>query len=181
MPNRSQSVVDGCWARLCSLQRSALLVAALGLWAAGSVNAGAGPPVQSAGPNLNLSKAPGNQYETAAAINPNNNNQVFVVSRNEVGGLYAARSSDGGINWISRLIASKPVPLPGELPRAYGNPSVAWDSRIFPRAPPAPAPMSAFRSARTAAGRSIPQQARGRCWCCPLTHLARPCSAISRR
>jgi len=103
------------------------LVAAFGLWPAGSVNAGAGPPVQSAGPNLNLTKAPGNQYETAAAINPNNNNQVFVVSRNEVGGLYAARSSDGGINWISQLIATKPVPLPGELPRAYGNPSVAWD------------------------------------------------------
>ena len=40
------------------------------------------------GPNINLSRAAGNQYETSVAINPKNNNQIFVVGRNEVGGLF---------------------------------------------------------------------------------------------
>jgi uncharacterized protein (TIGR03437 family) len=83
---------------------------------------------QTVGPNLNLTKAKGNQYETAVAINPNDNNHVFVVSRNEAGGLYTAGSNDGGVTWTSRLIARTSLPAPGDVPRAYGNASVAWDS-----------------------------------------------------
>ncbi len=83
---------------------------------------------QTVGPNLNLTKAAGNQYEAAVAINPSNNNLIFVVSRNEVGGLYTARSSDGGVTWTSRLIARASVPAAGDIPRAYGNASVAWDT-----------------------------------------------------
>ena len=79
------------------------------------------------GPNLNLTKAAGNQYETTVAINPNDNNQIFMASRNEVGGLYTARSSDGGLTWTSRLIGTTTMPAPGDVPRAYGNASVAWD------------------------------------------------------
>ena len=80
------------------------------------------------GPNLNLTKAAGNQYETAVAIDPNDNNRIFVISRNEKGGLYTARSSDGGATWITRLIAQSTVPAAGDIARAYGNASVAWDS-----------------------------------------------------
>jgi len=80
------------------------------------------------GPNLNITKAAGNQYETAVAINPDNRDQIVVVSRNEKGGLYTARSSDGGATWTSRLIAQMPLPVAGDIPHAYGNPSVAWDT-----------------------------------------------------
>lgn len=79
------------------------------------------------GPNLNLSQAAGNQYEAAVAINPNNNNQIFVVGRNETGGLTTARSSDGGVTWTRRMMAVNPVPASGDVPRAYGNASVDWD------------------------------------------------------
>jgi hypothetical protein len=83
---------------------------------------------QTIGPNLNLTKAAGNQYEPAVAINPADNNQIFMAARNEAGGLYIARSSDGGITWTSQLMARTGTPAAGDLPRAYGNASVAWDA-----------------------------------------------------
>src|SRR3974390_1803753 len=86
-----------------------------------------GLEAQTVGPNVNLSKATGNQYEPAVAIDPKNNNNIFIASRNEIGGLYTARSSDGGVTWTSRLMATSTSPLPGDVPRAYGNASVAWD------------------------------------------------------
>jgi hypothetical protein len=83
---------------------------------------------QTIGPNKNLSRATGNQYETAVAINPGNTNQAFVVARNEVGGMYKAISSDGGVTWTGQLFAThNPAPA-GDIPRAYGNASVAWDA-----------------------------------------------------
>src|SRR3974390_3669096 len=82
---------------------------------------------QTVGPNVNVSKATGNQYEPAVAIDPKNNNNIFIASRNEIGGLYTARSSDGGVTWTSRLMATNPVPPSGDVPRAYGNASVVWD------------------------------------------------------
>jgi hypothetical protein len=82
---------------------------------------------QTVGPNLNLTKAAGNQYEAAVAINPANRDQIFVVARNEVGGLYKARSSDGGVTWASQLFATHNAPPAGDVPRAYGNASAAWD------------------------------------------------------
>ncbi len=83
---------------------------------------------QAVGPNLNLTAASGNQYEPAVAINPSNNKQLFAVARNEIGGLYTARSSDGGSTWTRQLIARVSTPVAGDVPRAYGNPSVAWDN-----------------------------------------------------
>ena len=83
---------------------------------------------QTLGPSINLTKATGNQYEAAVAINPADNNQIFVVARNEVGGLYKARSSDGGLTWTGQLFATHNTPPAGDLPRAYGNASVAWDA-----------------------------------------------------
>src|SRR3954470_18962951 len=84
--------------------------------------------VPAIGPNINLTKAVGNQYETAVAMDPGNNDRIFVVSRNEEGGLYSARSADGGATWISQVIGRTTVPAAGDIPRAYGNASVAWDS-----------------------------------------------------
>ena len=80
------------------------------------------------GPNINLSRAAGNQYETSVAINPNDNNQIFIVGRNELGGLVTARSSDGGVTWTRNIIGTANPAAPGNIPRAYGNASVAWDS-----------------------------------------------------
>jgi hypothetical protein len=84
--------------------------------------------IHAAGPNLNVTRAAGNQTEPSVAINPGNNSQIFVASRNEAGGLYTARSADGGVTWTTQLIARSAVPASGDIPRAYGNPSVAWDS-----------------------------------------------------
>ena len=83
---------------------------------------------QTVGANRNLTKATGNQTEPAVAINPSDTNQLFVVSRNEVGGMYKARSSDGGVTWTSQLFATRNPAPAGDIPRAYGNASVAWDA-----------------------------------------------------
>lgn len=72
------------------------------------------------GPNVNLTRALGNQYEPAVAVNPQDAARIFVVARNETGGLYAASTGNGGLTW------SAPGLL-GGLPRAYGNASLAWD------------------------------------------------------
>ena len=83
---------------------------------------------QTVGPNINVTRATGNQYEAAVAINPANSNQIFVVARNEIGGMYKARSSDGGITWTGQIFATRNTPSAGDVPRAYGNASVAWDA-----------------------------------------------------
>ena len=80
------------------------------------------------GANQNLTKAAGNQYETSVAINPTNSQLVFMASRNELGGLHTARSTNGGGTWTNKLIGQNSVPPAGNIPRAYGNTSVAWDS-----------------------------------------------------
>lgn len=100
-----------------------VLAAALGLWL-GGVSAVA----QIVGPNLNLTRAAGNQHETSVAIDPNNYNRVFVVSRNETAGLFTALSCDGGLTWTRQFIARATIPAAGDIPRAYGNASVAWDA-----------------------------------------------------
>jgi len=78
--------------------------------------------------NQNLTKAAGNQYETSVTINPTNSQLVFMASRNELGGLYTARSTNGGGTWTNRLIGQSSIPAAGDIPRAYGNTSVAWDA-----------------------------------------------------
>jgi len=80
------------------------------------------------GANQNLTKAAGNQYETSVTINPTNSQLVFMASRNELGGLYTARSTNGGVTWTNKLIGQSPIPAAGDIPRAYGNTSVAWDA-----------------------------------------------------
>jgi hypothetical protein len=82
---------------------------------------------QTIGPNINLTAATGNQYEAAVAIDPNNRDHIFVVGRNEIGGLATARTADGGITWIRTIVGTANPAQPGNIPRAYGNASVAWD------------------------------------------------------
>ena len=78
--------------------------------------------------NQNLTKATGNQYEATVTINPTNSQLVFMASRNELGGLYTARSTNGGVSWTNKLIGQSSVPQVGDIPRAYGNASAAWDN-----------------------------------------------------
>ena len=80
------------------------------------------------GTNQNLTKAAGNQYETAVTINPTNSQLMFMASRNELGGLYTALSTNGGISWTNKLIGQSSPPPAGNIPRAYGNASAAWDN-----------------------------------------------------
>src|SRR5450756_645778 len=80
------------------------------------------------GANQNLTKAAGYQYETSVTINPTNSQLVFMASRNELGGLYTARSTNGGVTWTNKLIGQSSIPPAGNIPRAYGNTCVAWDS-----------------------------------------------------
>ena len=80
------------------------------------------------GANQNLTKAAGNQYETAVTFCATNSQLVFMASRNEPGGLYTARSTNGGITWTNKLIGQSSIPAAGDIPRAYGNTSVAWDA-----------------------------------------------------
>ncbi|HET7342251.1 MAG TPA: HYR domain-containing protein [Methylomirabilota bacterium] len=83
----------------------------------------AGNASVSVGPNVNLTRAPGNQAVGAIAIDPSDVNRVFVVSQDETGGLASARSSDGGLTWTRAKIAPG-----GGLPIACCNPSVSWDA-----------------------------------------------------
>src|SRR6185437_15486930 len=78
------------------------------------------------GPGFNLTRAAGNQFETAVAVDPGGRG-IFVAARNEAGGLYTATSTDDGATWTRRLIGRSATPAPGDIPRAYGNPSAAWD------------------------------------------------------
>jgi hypothetical protein len=65
----------------------------------------AGPAAQ-VGPNINISRVVGNQNETAVAINPTNPDNIVVTSNLEsFRGLLKAYSLDGGITWVTEVIA----------------------------------------------------------------------------
>ena len=53
------------------------------------------------GPNINISRLAGNQDESAILVNPTNPMQLFASSNNAAGGLFAARSIDGGATWLT--------------------------------------------------------------------------------
>ena len=118
---------ERCWLSGASSRGARVLLLSGGLASAVALLGSRDALGQTVGPNLNLTKAAGNQYEAAVAINPAHPEQVFVVARNEIGGLYKARSGDGGVTWTSQLFANRNSPPAGDVPRAYGNASVAWD------------------------------------------------------
>lgn len=89
----------------------------------------------SGGPDVNLSQKTGYQSECAIAKNPSNTTtsklQLFALCNNQSGpGLFAARSTDGGMNWIYPDPADKTIADgdAGQGPAACCDPTLAWDT-----------------------------------------------------
>jgi hypothetical protein len=88
-------------------------------------------PAWASGIDVNMSQKGGYQSECAIAKNPSNKLQLFAACNNLAGpGLFAARSSDGGVTWVypdpSKTIANGVNPALG--PAACCDPSLAWDT-----------------------------------------------------
>jgi FG-GAP repeat len=83
----------------------------------------------SVGPNVNVSRLPGNNQEQTMIQNPVSPNQMFAFANTEVlGSIFAARSNDAGRTWLPAngsdfLIADGN----DTLPLACCDPSLAWD------------------------------------------------------
>jgi hypothetical protein len=77
----------------------------------------------------NMSKMANYQNECAIIKNPTNKLQLFSACNNATGGLFAARSTDGGATWVypdpSKTIANGTA---GLGPAACCDPSLAWDT-----------------------------------------------------
>lgn len=81
------------------------------------------------GLNLNISQLAGNQSESAIAVNPNNPLELFTASVNSGGGLFAARSVDGGLTWLPSNGADFIIADGSDsLGTAGSDPTLAWDS-----------------------------------------------------
>ena len=84
----------------------------------------------SGGVDRNTSQMAQDQNECAIAKNPANKLQLFVMCNNVTGGLFAARSTDGGLTWTypdpSKTIANGINAALG--PAACCDPALAWDS-----------------------------------------------------
>jgi hypothetical protein len=80
--------------------------------------------------DVNMSKMPNYQNECAIIKNPSNKLQLFAACNNATGGLFAARSADGGVTWVypdpSKTIANGVNMVLG--PAACCDPSLAWDT-----------------------------------------------------
>ena len=75
-----------------------------------------GTPTLTTGPNINISKASGNNTEEAIAINPTNpNNLIASETFNDV----TKFSLDGGLTWTNSNLTA--------LPASLGDVAVAWD------------------------------------------------------
>lgn len=81
-------------------------------------------------PDVNVSRKPGNDSECSIAKNPASTGQLFVVCMTTGAGFFAARSLDNGVSWDLGDSTSKTIAngTPPEIPLAYADPSVAWDS-----------------------------------------------------
>jgi hypothetical protein len=78
----------------------------------------------------NMSKMANYQNECAIIKNPTNKLQLFSMCNNSTGGLFAARSTDGGVTWTypdpSKTIANGVNAALG--PAACCDPTLAWDT-----------------------------------------------------
>jgi hypothetical protein len=83
----------------------------------------------SGGTDVNVSKMANYQNECAIAKNPSNKLQLFAACNNATGGLFAARSTDGGVTWTypdaDKTIADGDA---NQGPLACCDPSLAWDN-----------------------------------------------------
>ena len=85
------------------------------------------PPPPVAWP-VDVSPFPGNQMETAAAVDPRDGDHVVVASNNDAGrppGLFLASTADGGRTWTRAIVARDGA---GGLPDACCDPRLAWDA-----------------------------------------------------
>ncbi len=77
----------------------------------------------------NISKMLNYQNECAIAKNPTNKLQLFAACNNATGGLFATRSTDGGVTWTypdsDKTIADGDA---GQGPLACCDPALAWDN-----------------------------------------------------
>jgi hypothetical protein len=74
-------------------------------------------PAIFAGPNVNITRFPGNQNEAAIAMDPTNTLHLFETSNDESsastsGGLLTAFSTDGGATWTRSFLGVPPGPFP---------------------------------------------------------------------
>jgi len=94
------------------------------------VNASAVQAQVTAGTDRNMSKLANYQNECAIIKNPTNKLQLFSFCNNATGGMFAARSVDGGLTWVypdpSKTIANGVNPALG--PAACCDPTLAWDT-----------------------------------------------------
>src|SRR6185312_14867694 len=80
--------------------------------------------------DVNLSEMEGYQSECAIAKNPSNKLQLFSLCNNSGPGLFAARSTDGGVTWTYPDPADKTIADgdAGQGPAACCDPTLAWDT-----------------------------------------------------
>lgn len=83
-----------------------------------------------AGADVNVSQLANYQNECAIIKNPSNHLELFASCNNAGPGLFAARSTDGGLNWVypdaaDRTIADGDA---GQGPLACCDPTLAWDT-----------------------------------------------------
>jgi len=105
-----------------------LLTAAV---AAGFLLAGPAARAQvSGGPDVNLSKKNLHDSECAIAKNPKNKLQLFALCNTASPGLFAARSTDGGVTWTYPDAADKTIADgdAGQGAAACCDPSLSWDT-----------------------------------------------------
>ena len=78
--------------------------------------------------NVNVSRLGGNQDESAIIVNPSNPQQLFAFANSGRGGMFAARSTDGGLTWGPSFGADFIIADGNDiLPVACCDPTLAWD------------------------------------------------------
>jgi hypothetical protein len=80
--------------------------------------------------DVNVAQKPGSDSECAVAKNPTNPLQLFTFCNTSGAGMFAARSTDGGVTWIYPDPSDKTIADgdPGQGPAACCDPSLAWDT-----------------------------------------------------
>jgi FG-GAP-like repeat/FG-GAP repeat len=80
------------------------------------------------GPNVNVSRLPGNNQEQTIIQNPVSPNQMFAFANTESVSIFAARSNDAGRTWLPANGSDFLIADGGDsLPLACCDPSLAWD------------------------------------------------------
>lgn len=84
----------------------------------------------SGGTDVNTSQKAGRDNECAIIKNPSNNLQLFMSCNTNLAGLFAARSTDGGLTWIYPDPADQTLADgdAGQGAQACCDPTLAWDT-----------------------------------------------------